>query len=149
MHIKACFMLVLGRSKANGTCHCDIIIIRTGQAYNLMSPLAFEFFKGHLIPQTPSNPFMSIFSPDLSLRQPLTLTAVLPLFLSYHAMAVLAILPNTFIFKLLLLPFVIWQAWKCVIEVDCGVPLAQLLGHQGTDRLALWNFIWVVRIPPR
>ena len=92
---------------------------------------------------------MSILSPDLSLRQPLTLAALLPLILSYHAMAVLAILPNTFIFKLLLLPFTLWQAWKCVVKLDCGVPLAQLLGHQGTDRIAFWNFVFVVRIPPR
>jgi len=92
---------------------------------------------------------MSIFSPDLSLRQPLTLAAVLPLLLSYHAMAVLAILPNTFIFKLLLLPFILWQAWKCVVELDFGVPLAHLLGHQGTDRIAFWNFLFVVSFPRR
>jgi hypothetical protein len=92
---------------------------------------------------------MSILSPDLSLRHPLTLAAVLPLLLSYHAMAVLAILPNTFVFKLLLLPFILWQAWKCAIELDCGVPLAQLLGHQGTDRVSFFNFVYVVRIPRR
>ena len=92
---------------------------------------------------------MSTYSPDLSLRQPLTLVAILPLLLSYHALAVLTILPNTFVFKLLLLPFILWQAWKCAIEVDCGVPLAQLLGHQGTDRIAFWNFVFVVRFPRR
>ena len=92
---------------------------------------------------------MSIYSPDLSLRQPLTLAAILPLLLSYHALAVLTILPNTFVFKLLLLPFILWQAWKCAIEVDFGVPLAQLLGHQGTDRVAFWNFVFVVRFPSK
>ena len=88
---------------------------------------------------------MSIYSPDLSLRQPVTLAAIFPLLLGYHALAVLAILPNTYILKLLLLPFVLWQVWKCAIEIDFGAFLAQLLGHQGTDRIAFWNFLFVVR----
>ena len=90
---------------------------------------------------------MSIYLPDLSLRQPLTLAIILPLLLSYSALAVLAVLPNTFIFKQMLLPFVLWQAWKCSTEFEWGVPLAQLLGHQGTDRVAFWNFLFVVRFP--
>jgi len=87
---------------------------------------------------------MSIYSPDLALRQPLTLAALFPLFLGYYAQAVLAILPNTFMFKVLLLPFILWQAWRCSVEFDFGSFLAPLLGHQGTDRVAFWNFIFVV-----
>ena len=86
---------------------------------------------------------MSNDSPDPC--QPLTLAALTPLLLSYHAQAILAILPNTFIFKLLLLPYILWQAWKCTVEFDHGVLFAQLLGHQSTDRAAFCRFIFVVR----
>ena len=92
---------------------------------------------------------MSIYSPNLALREPLTLTAVLPLFLSYYAQAVLAILPNTFIFKLFLLPFILWQAWKCIVGFDCAFRLAQLFGHQNTGRLTFWNYLFVVRLSQR
>jgi hypothetical protein len=88
---------------------------------------------------------MTTYSPDLALRQPLTLAAVFPLFLGCYAQAVLAILPNTFMFKVLLLPFILWQAWKCSIGFDFGSSLAPLLGHQGTDRVDFWNFMFVVR----
>jgi hypothetical protein len=87
---------------------------------------------------------MSIYSPDLALRQPLTLAALFPLFLGYYAQAVLAILPNTFTFKVSLLPFILWQAWRCSVGFDFGSFLAPLLGHRGTDRVAFWNFIFVV-----
>ena len=116
-----------------------------------MPPLAS--FEGPLQPPYSPNAVrplsMSIYSPDLSLRQPVTLAAILPLLLGYHALAVLAILPNTYIFKLLLLPFILWQAWKCAVQIDYGVPLTQLLGYQGTDRIAFWNFLFVVRLPRR
>ena len=88
---------------------------------------------------------MSIYSPDLTLRQPLTLAAVFPLFLSYHAQAVLTILPDTFIFRLFLLPFILWQVWRCAVGLDFGAFVTQLLGHQATDRVAFWNLIFVVR----
>ena len=88
---------------------------------------------------------MSIISPDLSHRQPSTLAAFFPLFLGYYAQAVLAILPNTFIFKLLLLPFILWQAWKCVTGLDCAAPWARLLGHQNPDKFAFMNFNFTVR----
>ena len=86
---------------------------------------------------------MSNDPPDL--REPLTLAALTPLVVSYHVQAVLAILPNTFIFKLLLLPYILWQVWKCLVESDYGVLVAQLLRHQGTDRIAFCKFIFVVR----
>ena len=88
---------------------------------------------------------MSIISPDLTHRQPSTLAAFFPLFLAYYAQAVLAILPNTFIFKLLLLPFILWQAWKCVTGLDCAVPWARLLGHQNPNKFAFLNFEFTVR----
>jgi len=85
------------------------------------------------------------YSPDLALRQPLTLSAIFLLLLSHYAHAVLTILPNTFIFRLLLGPFVLWQAWRCAVGFDFGAFLEPLLGHQGTDRLAFWNFFFAVR----
>jgi hypothetical protein len=88
---------------------------------------------------------INLTSPDLAHRQPLTLTAFLPLFLGFYAQAVLAILPNTFIFKLSLLPFILWQAWKCAVRYDYAMSLAQSLGHQNTDRLAFLNLCFVVR----
>src|SRR6267142_627343 len=77
--------------------------------------------------------------------QPLTLAALSPLLLSYHVQAVLAILPNTFIFKLLLLPYILWQVWKCIVEFDHAALFAQLLGHHRTDRVAFCSFVHVVR----
>jgi|SRR5712671_3630639 len=88
---------------------------------------------------------MSIYSPDLALRQPLTLTAALPLFLSYYAQAVLTILPNTFFLKLLLLPFIQWQAWMCTMRYDSGALLAQWFGYESSDKFAFWNLMYTVR----
>ena len=88
---------------------------------------------------------MSISSSGPALRQPLTLAAVFPVFLGYYAQAVLAILPNTFIFKLLLLPFILWQAWKCAIGLDYAVLTAQFLGRESTDRFRCSNLTLVVR----
>jgi len=84
------------------------------------------------------------YSPDLALRLPLTLSAIFPLILSHYAHAVLTILPNTFIFRLLLGPFVLWQAWRCAVGFDFGVFLTPLLGHQDTDKSAFWNFLFAV-----
>ena len=88
---------------------------------------------------------MFIYFPDPAPRQPWTLAAVFPLFLSYYVQAVLAILPNTFILKLLLLPFILWQAWRCVVGLDFGAFVAQLSGYQGADGLAFLNVFFVVR----
>jgi hypothetical protein len=88
---------------------------------------------------------MSIYPPDPALRQPLTPTAVFPLFLSYYVLAVLTILPNTFIFKLLLLPFIIWQAWRCAVRLDFSAWLAELPGLESANGLAFWNLIFIVR----
>ena len=91
-------------------------------------------------------PFLLPDHPDLTLRQPLTLTAVTPLFLSHHALAVLVILPNTFILKLSILPFIIWQAWRCAVGLDYSAALAGWLGLQSTDRLNLGNVAFVVGV---
>jgi hypothetical protein len=88
---------------------------------------------------------MFIYPPDPTLRQPLTPTALLPLFLCYYVLAVLAILPNTFIFKLLLLPFLVWQAWRCAVELDLAAWLAQQPGFQSANGLGFWNLIFIVR----
>src|SRR5579863_6434814 len=85
--------------------------------------------------------------PDPTLRRPLTLAAVLPVLLYYYALAVLAILPNTFIFKIFLLPFVSWQASRCAIRYDCAPLEAQIAGLESTDnpRLSSMNMFFVVR----
>ena len=82
--------------------------------------------------------------PDPVLLQPVTLTAVAPLYLSFYALAVLAILPNTFIIKLSILPFIVWQAWSCAVGLDNSIGLAKSLGIQSTDRLRLLNNSFVV-----
>ena len=87
----------------------------------------------------------SIDSSGPALRQPLTLAALFPLFLGHYTQAVLAILPNTFIFKLLLLPFILWQAWKCAIGLDCAVLWAQFLGRESSDRFRTSNLGVAVR----
>jgi hypothetical protein len=82
---------------------------------------------------------------DLSLHQQLTVTAILPFLLSHYAMAVLAILPNTFILKLSLLPLIVWQAWTCVVGLNLSMWIARLLGLRSADRFSFWNFTFAVR----
>jgi hypothetical protein len=90
---------------------------------------------------------LDIFTPpDPALRQPLTGTAFLPFYLSYYAMAVLVILPHTFIFKLSLLPFVLWQAWRCAVGLNLSAGLALSLGIESGERLNHWNLVYVVRL---
>jgi hypothetical protein len=62
------------------------------------------------LPYHTPNPKCFLNPPDPSIRQLLTLATVLSLFLGYYAMAMLAILPNSLILKLSLLPFMGWQA---------------------------------------
>jgi hypothetical protein len=82
--------------------------------------------------------------PDPALRQPATLAAVVPVFLSIYAQAVLAILPNTFILKLSLLPFILWQAWSCVVGLNFAMGLAKWLGFESDERIRSWNFQFAV-----
>ncbi|KAN0128427.1 hypothetical protein V8E53_013816 [Lactarius tabidus] len=90
---------------------------------------------------------LDIFTPpDPALRQPLTGTAFLPFYLSYYAMAVLVILPHTFIFKLSLLPFVLWQAWRCAVGLNLSAGLALSLGIESGERLNHWNLVYVIGV---
>ena len=88
---------------------------------------------------------MESLIPDLSLRQP-SVTALVLLFLTYYALAVLAILPNTFLLRLLLHPIFLWRAWRCVADVDLAAWLVQSLGLKSAVRLHLFNFMLVVRL---
>jgi hypothetical protein len=90
---------------------------------------------------------MSFFLPDPldpALRQPITQGALVPLHLSVYALAVLAILPNTFILKLSILPFIVWQGWSCAVGQNFATGLARGLGHQNAERLNFWNPAFVV-----
>ncbi|KAH9168367.1 hypothetical protein EDB89DRAFT_2073959 [Lactarius sanguifluus] len=82
--------------------------------------------------------------PDPSLRHSSAITSLIPLCLTYYALGMLAILPNTFLFKLLLQPVFLWQAWWCATNVDVSVWFAQSLGLQNSDSHRLWNFPFVM-----
>jgi hypothetical protein len=87
-------------------------------------------------------------SPDPSLRQPFTGAAFLPFHSFYYAMAVLVILPHTYILRLSLLPIVYWQAWKCAVGLNFSAGLTLSLGIKNGERLNHWNFAYVVRLLP-
>src|SRR5487761_1800120 len=87
---------------------------------------------------------MSYLFPDPALRQPATLGALVPMFLTIYAQAVLAILPNTFILKLSLLPFIVWQAWSCAVGLNFSMGVAQWLGFENDERFRIWNIVFVV-----
>ena len=88
---------------------------------------------------------MASLLPDPSLRQP-SLTALIPLFMTYYALAVLSILPNTFFLKALLQPVFMWQAWRCIAEVDVAAWLAQSSGFKSDVHLGIFNSPLAVRI---
>ncbi|KAH9022942.1 hypothetical protein EDB85DRAFT_2119593 [Lactarius pseudohatsudake] len=91
--------------------------------------------------------FLDLFNPpDPALRQPFTNAAFLPFSLSYYAMAVLVILPHTFVLRLSLLPFVLWQAWRCAVGLNLSAGLALSLGVENGDRLIHWDLIYVVGV---
>ena len=83
---------------------------------------------------------MSTYPPDA-----LTPVALFPLLLCHYAQAVLVILPNTFLVKLSLLPFILWQVWRCAIGFDCALLVAQFLGRQSTGGLICFNLFFAVR----
>jgi len=90
--------------------------------------------------------FLDLFTPpDPALRQPFTGAAFFPFYSSYYAMAVLVILPHTFILRLSLLPFVLWQAWRCAVGLNFSAGLALSLGVKNGERLNHWNFAYLVR----
>ncbi|KAI9445222.1 hypothetical protein H4582DRAFT_1914079 [Lactarius indigo] len=91
--------------------------------------------------------FLDLFTPpDPALRQPFTNAAFLPFSLSYYAMAVLVILPHTFVLRLSLLPFVLWQAWRCAVSLNLSAGLALSLGIENGDRLIHWDLIYVIGV---
>ena len=83
--------------------------------------------------------------PDPASRQPFTTATFLPLYSLLYVLAVLAILPRTFILKLALLPIVLWQTWKCAVGLDFSAGLANLFGLESSARLRHFNFMFVVR----
>jgi len=83
--------------------------------------------------------------PDPALRQPFTTAAILPLYSCHFLLAVLAILPYTFILRLALVPIILWQTWNCAVVLDFSAGLARFLGLESSDRLNHWNFAYVVR----
>jgi hypothetical protein len=82
--------------------------------------------------------------PDPALRQPATLATLAPVLLSVYAQAILAILPNTFILKLSLLPFIVWQTWSCAVGMNFSAAVAKWSGLQSDERLTFWNVSFVV-----
>ena len=84
--------------------------------------------------------------PDPASRQPFTTAAFLPLYSLHYVLAVLAILPHTFIPKLALLPIILRQAWRCAVGLDLSAGLANLLGTESSARLRYFNFLFVVRL---
>ncbi len=92
--------------------------------------------------------FLSAFlpnPPDSASRQPFTTTAFFAPYSLHYVLAVLAILPHTFILKLVLLPVLLWQTWKCAVGLDVSVVMANSLGLENSDRLHHWNLALVVR----
>ena len=93
-----------------------------------------------------SFPSLFLFSPpDPASRQPFTSAAFLPLYFLYYVLALLAILPRTFILKLALLPIFLWQVWKCATGLDFAVALAHSFGLESPVRVCGFNFGFVVR----
>ena len=91
-------------------------------------------------------PFFLPDLPDPALRQPATLATVAPVFLGVYAQAVLAILPNTFILKLSLLPLIIRHAWSCAVGLNFAMGLAKWLGFENHEPLAGWNTPFAVGV---
>jgi len=90
--------------------------------------------------------FLDLFTPpDPALRQPFTGAAFFPFYASCYAMAVLVILPHTFILRLSLLPFVLWQAWRCAVGLNFSAGLVLSLGAKDGE-LNHWNFTYMVRL---
>ena len=88
--------------------------------------------------------FLSV-PPDPASRQPFKTAALLSLYSLQYVLAVLAILPRTFVLKLALLPIILWQAWTCAVGFDFGAGLANLFGLESSDRVRHLNFMFVVR----
>lgn len=88
----------------------------------------------------------SAFPPDPAARQPLTVTAILSLYACHYLLAVLAILPHTYILRLAFVPVALWQAWYCAVGLDFPAALAKSLGHGSVGRLHHNNYGYMVRV---
>ncbi|KAH9965537.1 hypothetical protein BGW80DRAFT_1344682, partial [Lactifluus volemus] len=84
--------------------------------------------------------------PDPTLRQPFTTAAFLPLFSSYYALAILAVLPHTFIIRLFFIPYILSEAWYCGVRLNYSAGLARSLGYESADRLNHWNLAYVIGV---
>ncbi|SRR6266702_670152 len=60
--------------------------------------------------------------------------AFLPSYPPNYALAVLVILPHTFILELSLVPFVLWRAWRCPVGLNFLAGLALSLGVKDGER---------------
>ena len=83
--------------------------------------------------------------PDPVSRRPITTAAFLVPYVLHYVLAVLSILPHTFTLKVALFPIILWQAWKCVVERDASIAMANSLGLESSARLCNWNFAMGVR----
>ena len=90
----------------------------------------------------------SLFSspPDPTTRQPFA-AAFLPLYACHYVLAVLAVLPHTYILTLALLPVILWPARNCAVGLGFSAGLAKSLGLESSARVNHWNFAYVVRHP--
>jgi len=83
--------------------------------------------------------------PDPAARQPLTIAAILLLYVCHYLLAVLAILSHTYILRLAFVPVGLWQAWYCAVGLDLPAGLAISLGRDGMGRHHRKNYGYVVR----
>ena len=112
-----------------------------------MSSLS-AFLPNPSLPAFLPNTSLSAFlpnAPDPAARQPFSTAAFLVPCSLHYVLAVLAILPHTFILKLALFPIFLWQVWKFTVEQDLSVALANSLGHESSARLRHWNYALAVR----
>src|SRR5882762_693135 len=82
--------------------------------------------------------------PDPDNRLPFTLLAGLPFFFCYYVFAVLAILPNTFLVKLALLPVVVKLGWHTSVNYDVAKGLATSYSRLDYERIVTYNYGAVV-----
>ena len=88
---------------------------------------------------------LSAFPPDPAARQPVTVTAILRLYACHYLLAVLVILPRTYILRLAFGPVVLWQAWYCAVRLEMPAAMAKLLGRDHVGRLHHEHYGYVVR----
>lgn len=84
--------------------------------------------------------------PDPALREPVTFSAVAPLFACYYALALLVQLPRTFLLRVSLLPIAIWAGWHAATRYDFALRIAFMLGWEDHWQIQGLNFAFVVSI---